>query len=84
MFFVRTPQPKLLRGFDEEVRDFVTEQYQLHGLHLHPTASPTRIEKGPDGKLTLTAESKSEGKVCAALPASRGHMVDFLRLNGKP
>jgi glutathione reductase (NADPH) len=58
-------QPKPLRGFDEEVRDFVTEQYGVHGLNLHPTASPTKIEKGADGKLTLTAESKSEGKVRA-------------------
>ena len=62
---LRLAQPKPLRGFDEEVRDFVGEQYALHGLNLHPTASPTRIERGPDGKLTLTAESKSEGKVRA-------------------
>lgn len=65
MWCLARPQPKPLRGFDEEVRDFVTEQYQLHGLNLHPGASPTKIEKGPDGKLTLTADSKGEGKVCA-------------------
>ena len=57
------PQAKPLRGFDEEVRDFVTEQYRVHGLHLHPSASPTSITKGPDGKLTLTAEVKDQGKV---------------------
>ena len=56
-------QAKPLRGFDEEVRDFVTEQYRVHGLHLHPSTSPTAITKGPDGKLTLTAESKDQGKV---------------------
>ena len=43
----------------------MTEQYRVHGLHLHPSASPTKITKGPDGKLTLTAEVKDQGKVRA-------------------
>ena len=45
------------------MRDFVTEQHRVHSLHLHPSASPTKITKGPDGKLTLTAEVKDQGKV---------------------
>ena len=56
-------QPLPLRGFDEEVRKFVAEQYELHGLNLHPEATPTEIKKGPDGKLTLISESKQHGKV---------------------
>jgi len=56
-------QPLPLRGFDEEVRKFVTEQYELHGLKLHPEATPTEIQKGADGKLTLISESKQHGKV---------------------
>ena len=34
----------------------MNEQYAVRGLNLHPKASPTRIAKGPDGKLTLHAE----------------------------
>ena len=46
----------------------MTDQYRVHGLHLHPATSPTSITKGPDGKLTLTAESKDQGKVRARPP----------------
>lgn len=56
-------QPLPLRGFDEEVRQFVAEQYEQHGLNLHPEATPTEIQKGADGKLTLISESKTHGKV---------------------
>ncbi|KAK9822833.1 hypothetical protein WJX81_008309 [Elliptochloris bilobata] len=51
-------QAKPLRGFDEEIRDFVNEQYRVRGLNLYPQASPTRIVKGPDGKLTVHADVK--------------------------
>ncbi len=30
----------------------------MRGLNLHPGASPTRIVKGPDGKLTVHADVK--------------------------
>ncbi|CAL8466053.1 g5589 [Coccomyxa elongata] len=59
--FYRQPLP--LRGFDEEVRNFVAEQYGVHGLNLHPAASPVEIRKDADGKLTLVAESKKDGKI---------------------
>ena len=39
-------QPLHLRGFDKEVRNFVAEQYELHGLKLHPEAVPAEIQKG--------------------------------------
>ncbi len=35
-----------LRGSDKEVRNFVAEQYELHGLELHPEAVPAEIQKG--------------------------------------
>jgi glutathione reductase (NADPH) len=57
------PQPLPLRGFDEEVRNFVAEQYGVAGLHLHPAASPVEIRKAEDGKLTLVAESKTGEQV---------------------
>lgn len=68
-------QDKPLRGFDEEVRDFVNEQYRVRGLHLHPKASPTRIVKGPDGKLAVHADVRDgeplvlEVNACRLLPA---------------
>ena len=56
-------QPLPLRGFDEEVRKFVAEQYKVAGLNIHATYSPSKIVKGPDGKLTLHAESKQGEKL---------------------
>jgi len=39
-------QPLQLRGVDKEVRNFVSEQYELHRLKLHPEAVPAEIQKG--------------------------------------
>ena len=52
-----------LRGFDEECREFVTEQYQAKGLNLHPEANPEQIVKNDDGTLTLHLKKKSGEKV---------------------
>ena len=52
-------QPQPLRGFDEECRRFITEQYAGRGLRLHPEFNPERIEKQADGTLTLHLKSKS-------------------------
>jgi len=49
--FIR--QKKVLRGFDEEVRDFVGEQMSLRGIEYHPESSPQAILKSADGSLTL-------------------------------
>ena len=70
-------QDKPLRGFDEEVRDFVHEQYRVRGLHLHPKASPMRIVKGPDGKLAVHADVRDgeplvlEVRGCRLLPSCK-------------
>lgn len=48
-----------LRGFDEEVRKFATEQYALNGLHLHPLSTPQKLEKGPDGRLKFTGAKRT-------------------------
>lgn len=53
----RQPQP--LRGFDEECRQFITEQYEAKGLNLHPESSPEKIEKNADGTLTIHLKKKS-------------------------
>ncbi|KAL1212545.1 Glutathione reductase [Cardamine amara subsp. amara] len=49
--FIR--QPKVLRGFDEDVRDFVAEQMSLRGIEFHTEESPEAIIKSADGSLSL-------------------------------
>ena len=41
----------------------MAEQYKVAGLNIHATYSPSKIVKGPDGKLTLHAESKQGEKL---------------------
>ncbi|KAI8011338.1 hypothetical protein LOK49_LG06G00346 [Camellia lanceoleosa] len=49
--FIR--QKKVLRGFDEEVTDFVAEQMSLRGIEFHTEESPQAILKSADGSLSL-------------------------------
>eukprot|EP00238_Polyblepharides_amylifera_P014118 CAMPEP_0196579228 /NCGR_PEP_ID=MMETSP1081-20130531/19504_1 /TAXON_ID=36882 /ORGANISM="Pyramimonas amylifera, Strain CCMP720" /LENGTH=443 /DNA_ID=CAMNT_0041898745 /DNA_START=310 /DNA_END=1641 /DNA_ORIENTATION=- len=46
-------QPKLLRGFDDEVRTFLAEQLAAKGINLHPSTTPVSTEK-VDGGLKFT------------------------------
>ncbi|XP_072972822.1 glutathione reductase, chloroplastic [Typha angustifolia] len=49
--FIR--QKKVLRGFDEEIRDFISEQMSLRGIEFHTEESPQAILKAADGSLSL-------------------------------
>ncbi|KAL1312120.1 hypothetical protein HN51_038741 [Arachis hypogaea] len=49
--FIR--QKKVLRGFDEEIRDFVGEQMALRGIEFHTEESPQAVVKSADGSLSL-------------------------------
>ncbi|KAJ4968437.1 hypothetical protein NE237_015138 [Protea cynaroides] len=49
--FIR--QKKVLRGFDEEIRDFVAEQMSLRGIEFHTEESPQAVIRAPDGSLSL-------------------------------
>ena len=49
-------QPLPLRGFDEECREFLRDQYTQAGLKIHHTSTPQSIEKGADGKFTLVCQ----------------------------
>ncbi|XP_073109800.1 glutathione reductase, chloroplastic isoform X2 [Elaeis guineensis] len=49
--FIR--QKKVLRGFDEEIRDFVAEQMSLRGIEFHTEESPQAIFRSADGSLSL-------------------------------
>lgn len=55
-------QPLPLRGFDEECRQFIAEQYQVSGLNIHSESTPTRIEKQSNGSFTLHVKKKSGGE----------------------
>ncbi|KAF9605959.1 hypothetical protein IFM89_021285 [Coptis chinensis] len=55
--FIR--QKKVLRGFDEEVRDFVTEQMSVRGIEFHTEESPEAILKAQDGSLSLKTNKET-------------------------
>ncbi|KAL1827417.1 hypothetical protein ACET3Z_005829 [Daucus carota] len=58
--FIR--QKQVLRGFDEEIRDFVAEQMSLKGIEFHTEESPQAIVKSSDGTLSLkTTKGTIEG-----------------------
>ncbi|KAK9816335.1 hypothetical protein WJX74_000245 [Apatococcus lobatus] len=54
-------QDYVLRGFDQECREFAQQQYSVHGMKMHPENSPSKIEK-VDGKLKVTFEPKKGDK----------------------
>lgn len=56
--FIR--QKKVLRGFDEEIRDFVGEQMSLRGVEFHTEESPQAIQKLSDGSLSLKTNKGTE------------------------
>lgn len=52
-------QPLPLRGFDGEVRQFLFEQMQAKGIHMHPGESPESVEKKADDAYVLKTTSGS-------------------------
>ena len=55
-------QPLPLRGFDEEVRTFAAEQYEISGVNLLASRNPKSIVKLPSGKLQLTLGCANSSK----------------------
>ncbi|RCV43023.1 hypothetical protein SETIT_9G262500v2 [Setaria italica] len=55
--FIR--QKKVLRGFDEEIRDFVAEQMSLRGVKFHIEQTPQAVIKSDDGLLTLKTNKET-------------------------
>ncbi|XP_050363109.1 glutathione reductase, chloroplastic [Argentina anserina] len=49
--FIR--QKQILRGFDDEIRDFLSEQMSLRGIEFHTEESPQAILKSADGSFSL-------------------------------
>ncbi|XP_039116227.1 glutathione reductase, chloroplastic-like isoform X2 [Dioscorea cayenensis subsp. rotundata] len=55
--FIR--QKKVLRGFDEEIREFVAEQMSLRGIEFHTEESPQAILKASDGSFSLKTNKET-------------------------
>ncbi|KAH7442433.1 hypothetical protein KP509_03G088200 [Ceratopteris richardii] len=51
---------KVLRGYDEEIRDFLADQMTLRGINFHFEESPLAIEKSSDGLLSLRTNKGME------------------------
>ncbi|KAL6891600.1 glutathione-disulfide reductase [Trichoderma longibrachiatum] len=43
-----------LRHFDPMIQETVTKEYERLGVHLHKQSLTTKVEKGADGKLSVT------------------------------
>eukprot|EP00892_Ulva_mutabilis_P007622 jgi/Ulvmu1/5231/UM022_0024.1 len=51
-FFIRSD--KVLKGFDEEVRDQIMTEYDRRGITINNGCSPKEIKKNDDGSLEMT------------------------------
>ncbi|MEL6374587.1 MAG: glutathione-disulfide reductase [Pseudomonadota bacterium] len=54
---------KVLRGFDEDMRDALTRSYQAKGINIHTNAVFNRIEKRDDGTLRATLSDDTHYEV---------------------
>lgn len=70
--------PRLLRGFDDDIANRLQDEYRQKGIALHLNASPTAIDKGPDG-LTLHLSDGGSIKADAVMFATgrRPHTRDL-------
>jgi len=73
----------LRRGFDSFIVETLMQSLQAHGPTLHPGANLQKIEKGADGKLTVTLiDGTSEGGFDTVLLAiGRTPVTDLLNLD---
>ncbi len=62
---------KLLRGFDEEVRDIVTEQQKLLGIDVKLGAEPTEIKKSSGGLIVSFNDGSKIGTDCVFMATGR-------------
>ena len=62
--------PLFLRGFDEDIRNFVADEMRKKGVNLHFNSCVERIEKNGDGSLLATCDSGLKLEVDAAICAS--------------
>lgn len=48
-----------LRSFDPMIQETVVKEYERVGVNLHKKSNPTKIEKGANGKLSVTYKDES-------------------------
>jgi len=60
----------LLRGFDRECVDKIGDHLKKHGVGLQVGVTPTKIEKGPDGVLTVHGSDGSANQYDTVLVAT--------------
>jgi glutathione reductase (NADPH) len=75
--FYRAPYP--LRGFDEECRKVVAENLHRRGVKVYPECTPTGVERGPEGRVTLryTDRHGSEGRLaCGRVMMATGRKAN--------
>lgn len=70
-------QPLPLRGFDEEVREFVTEQYIQNGLNFHFHTTPQSFEKLSNGHIKVNLSIHKPNKDGTSTNSSSPTMTSF-------
>ena len=72
----------VLRGFDQDVREFVQGQMQEKGINIRPETEIDRIEKQADGSLLVFYTNNEQQEVDLVLYATgRRPMIDGLNLD---
>ena len=51
--------PRVLRGFDDDVRAFIEQEMRKHGVELHTSADVSSIEKTSDGLRAVLADGRT-------------------------
>ncbi len=62
---------KLLRGFDEDVRQMVTDQQKMLGIDVKLGASPTEIKKSSGGLIVSFDDGSKIGTECVFMATGR-------------
>ena len=66
--------PLILRGFDDGVRSFVTDELRKKGIDVRTQTNVTQIERAADGRLTLHLAGESAGADESLIEGESGSM----------
>ena len=71
---------KILRGFDMEVRDFLTEQIEEKGIKVVPKTVPVEVIEGEDGKKGVVTSAGGEVEWFDEVMYATGRVPNILEL----
>jgi glutathione reductase (NADPH) len=71
---------KILRGFDMEVRDFLTEQIQEKGINVVPKTVPVEVIEGEDGRKGVVTSAGGEVEWFDEVMYATGRVPNILDL----